>query len=240
MRKAFIPILAVLLSFSVYLTARAELLGVSWSGELWSVDQETAEAVLLGVSDGYELNAFAVDPAGRLVTVDGDGRLIFVDPSSGEVEDVVWLDLRDTQVSVRALAFSPDGWLYAVNWALGSTLFAIDPETGQGTEIGMLDAYFTQSLDFSPDGVLFGWGRDQGLYTIDTSTAEIADVNPVAVGPFLQSIVFAPDGELLGVRNDRGVDGLIEEIYEIDPATGAAAPQAIGIRRDLRGLVFIP
>jgi hypothetical protein len=52
--------------------------------------------------------------------------------------------------------------------------------------------------------------------------------------------VFTPDGELLGVRNDRGVDGLIEEIYEIDLATGAAAPQATGIRRDLRGLVFIP
>ena len=42
MRKAFIPILAVLLSFSVYATARAELLGVSWSGELWAVDQEAA------------------------------------------------------------------------------------------------------------------------------------------------------------------------------------------------------
>ena len=97
-----------------------------------------------------------------------------------------------------------------------------------------------RNFDFSPEGVLYGWGRDQGLYTIDTSSAEIADVNPVAVGPFLQSIVFTPQGELLGVRNDRGVDGLIEEIYEIDPETGAAAPRATGIRRDLRGLVFIP
>ncbi|MCH6562376.1 MAG: hypothetical protein IH800_08165 [Myxococcales bacterium] len=222
--------------------AQAELLGVSWSGELWSVDEDTADAELVGLLDGIDLNAFAVDAAGRVFTVNGAGRLMAIDPDSGEVESTVELDLGEVEVSVRALAISPDGLLYGVNWvrATGSRLFVIDPDTGVGAEIGQLDAYFTQSLDFSPDGTLYGWGRDRGLYTVDTRTAEISDVNPIAIGPFLQSIAFTPGGGLFGIRTDRGAEGLVEEIYEIDPTTGAATPHTLGPRLDLRGLVYIP
>ncbi|MCZ6822675.1 MAG: hypothetical protein O7F10_06980, partial [Deltaproteobacteria bacterium] len=82
--------------------AQAELLGVSWSGELWSVDENTADAELVGLLDGIDLNAFAVDAAGRVFTVDGAGRLMAIDPDSGEVESTVELDLGEVEVSVRA------------------------------------------------------------------------------------------------------------------------------------------
>ncbi len=224
------------------LLAQAELLGVSWSGELWSVDENSADAELVGVLEEVDLNAFAADAAGGVFTVDGDGWLISIDPDSGKVESAVELDLGEVEVSVRALAISPDGEFYGVNWVRDdcSRLFWINPDTGVGSEIGRLDAYFTQSLDFSPDGTLYGWGRDRGLYTLNTRTAEISDVNPIAVGPFLQSIAFTPSGGLFGIRTDRGPEGPVEEIYEIDPTTGAATPRALGARRDLRGLVYIP
>jgi len=240
MRKWFVILAFLLLNLGLSGLARAELLGVAWAGELWSVDHDSAEADFVAVVQGEDLNAFAVDALGLLYTVDGSGRLLSIDPDSGELERVVPLDLGEVEVSVRALAFSPDGLLYAVNWAPGSVLYVIDPETGVGAEIGELDAYFTQSLDFSPEGVLYGWGRDEGLYTIDPESAEIHDVNPVAIGPFLQSIAFDASGRLFGIRNDRGPEGLVEEIYEVDPATGAAWPQAVGPRLDLRGLVFLP
>jgi len=242
MRALWVPFQALLLALCVHAPVGAELLGVSWSGELWALDQNTADGDLVAQVDGIDLNAFALDARGRFFSVDGEGWLISVDPDSGEVEEAVEIELGGRQISVRALALSPDGWLYGVNWLPeeGSVLFALDPETGVASEVGVLAAYFTQSLDFSPDGVLYGWGRDEGLYTIDPLTAEIRDVNPIAVGPFLQSIAFTPTGALFGIRNDRGADGLVEEIYEVDPTTGAATPHAVGPRCDLRGLVFIP
>ena len=242
MRKLRIFLAVLVLVLSGTELAEAELLGVSWSGELWLLDENTADAELVGLVQGVELNAVAVDAEGWVLTVDGEGRLITVDPDSGAEESVVELDLGEAEVSVRALAISPDGWLYAVNWVHddGSRLFVIDRASGVGSEIGLLNAYFSQSLDFSPDGTLYGWGRDRGLYTIDPMTAEISDVNPIAIGPFLQSIAFTPSGGLFGIRTDRGDEGLVEEIYEIDPATGAATPRALGPRRDLRGLVYLP
>lgn len=219
---------------------RAGWLAVSWSGDIWSIDPQAATMERLGASEGAELNSLTVDPPGRILSIDGDGFLVSIDAASGVVQSETPLDFGDVEISVRALALSPEGELFAVNGVEGSMLFRIDPATGQGWPVGPLAAYFTQSLEFSPEGVLYAWGRDRGLYTIDTRTAEIEDVNPVAVGPFLQSLAFAPDGRLLGVRTDRGVEGSVEEIYEVDLETGTAAPLAIGVHRDLRGIVFVP
>ena len=220
--------------------SRAAWLAVSWSGDVWSMDPQVAEMERLGGADWAELNSLTADSLGRILSIDSEGFLVTIHPASGVLESEIQLDFGDLEISVRALAVSPTGELFAVNGVEGSVLIEINPATGRGTPIGSLEAFFTQSLEFSPEGVLYGWGRDRGLYTIDPRTAEIEDVNPVAVGPFLQSLAFDRDGRLLGVRNDRDGEGSVEEIYEVDPETGTAIPLAVGEHRDLRGLVFVP
>ncbi len=104
------------------------------------------------------------------------------------------------------------GTLYA---AAGSFLYTVNPATGQPASMtsftgdGAGDVY---SLSFAPDGALYGLGNGDGnLYTVDPATAATQLVG--TSNQFIFGLEFGPDGTLYGCG---------EDLYVIDPATGAA------------------
>jgi hypothetical protein len=162
--------------------------------------------------------------------------LITIDPATGKGTQVAILDFPVYPASVRALAFSPGGVLYAVNCRPGAglqphDLYTINVATGVGTLIGHTGDG-VQGLAFSPGGVLYGWDVVLGLVTINTATGAATDVNPAIGGTGdIQSIIFGPDGKLYGGCN---------ALYIIDPTTGAYTLVGSGGYSDVRGLEFAP
>ena len=239
--------------------ARASLLAVNFASagddpplpsRLFSVNESTGAATPIGSTGYFELNALASSPAGELYAV-GDplgtipspaNVLIQIDPATGAATPAATLSLGGgREVSIRSMAFSPAGVLYAVNaidppeptpFAVHE-LFTINLASGVGTLVGSLGAHAIQGMDFSPAGVLYGYalnatlgGPGVGLVTINATTAAVTDVNPAVPGTANgQGLVFAPDGTLYG-------GGLT--LIRLDPATGVETP--IGLTgADLRG-----
>jgi len=241
-----VALAAALAGLLVSPSSHAELLGVTyWNGDLFSVDEATGAVRSVGTTGRKLLNSLTSTPDGLLISVSNeDGSLITIDPRTGAVVESVPLDFGSSGVDVRAIEMAPDGTLLAANRWFDSSLFSIDPVTGVGTRIGALAGYGMQTLDFSPDGVLYGWDFDLGLVTVDPSTARVTDVSASIRGDGLDSISFAPDGRLFGalLGSSYGrLDGL--EIYEIDPTSGLATlttTTRIRSGPDLRGIVFVP
>jgi hypothetical protein len=157
-----------------------------------------------------------------------------------------------SHTTVGALAFAPDGRLYAFGRSEPEakgypTLFQIDPNTGDYSEIGRVERralYSVSAADFHPDGDLYGIGAPpesgdsiQMLIIVDIDTGRPSVVGEIShdVG-LIESVVFEPSGMLLGA----GVRGTGEKLlFEIDPATAAVS----SIRRSTvaaRGMGFAP
>jgi hypothetical protein len=100
-----------------------------------------------------------------------------------------------------------------------ATLYTINPTNGAATPIGAIGAERVGSLDFCPNGVLYGVGSVAGtadLLTINTATGAGTVVGSLGLGnDAFQDIACRPsDGKLYGY--DGG------NIYTINTATGAA------------------
>ncbi len=150
------------------------------------------------------------------ITIANKTDLYRLDQHSGLAQHLVRTPLAD----IRALAYSPGDVLYAINKTSffgPSQLFTVDDVTGNATFISDLPVRASQALDFSPQGVLFGWSRDDGLLTIDPVDGTYTPVNPGGTtgSPFMQSLAFTRDGLLFGT------DG--NDLYTVDVATSATA-----------------
>jgi hypothetical protein len=166
-------------------------------------------------------------PGGSLANV-----LLRINPATGAATPGATLSLGGGRngASIRAMAFSPAGVLYAVYGDLPE-LFTINPSSGVGTLVGPLGQHRVQALDFSPSGLLYGHaggvpGAGLGLVTIDPATAAVTDVNPaVSNTAQCEGLVFTPGGTLYGGNTT---------LVRIDPTTGIVTP--IGpTGLDLRG-----
>jgi hypothetical protein len=230
--------------------ARGGLLAVNFAGttgptssQLLSISETTGAAIPIGPTGSFALNSLAASPAGELYTVGtppGSLRslanvLLRLNPTTGAATSVATLNLGGGRngASIRALAFSPAGGLYAV-YGDAPELFTINPSSGAGTLVGSLGQYRVQALDFSPSGVLYGYAvglPGAGLVRIDPATAAVTDVNPAVPGTANgQGLAFAPDGTLYGGNTT---------LVRIDPATGIETP--IGQTGfDIRGLAAVP
>jgi hypothetical protein len=134
--------------------------------------------------------------------------------------------------------------LYAGAPSTQSYLYRINVATGVAEQIGNTTLAGLQSLTTGLDGKLYSWNNDLGLLTIDASTAQATDVNPLinsSLPSTLQSLALAPNGKLVGVIDVSDNNRL----YEIDPATGAAtligqspSPTPLGLE-SVRGIEFL-
>jgi WD40 repeat protein len=199
---------------------RADFLGVTWEGNLVRVDASTGAALTIGHSGAIELNSSAVAPDGTLIAASKSGsvsaRLWTIDRVLGTATFLHWPFLND----IRALAFSPEGTLYAADSGPGGTesrLYTLDltvpvGDSGIKTLVGQVSVPGIIGMTFSPNGTLFGWSLTHGLVVIDRATGQATDVNGTIDGSsIVQSLAFDASGVIYGVY---------ENLYRIDPVTG--------------------
>jgi len=212
----------------------ATLLGAGWSlCPVGTIDTTTGSWTSLGNAGFDKCNSLARDSAGVFYSAADPGvgvALITIDSSTGAGTQVA---LLSTELSVRALAFSPSDVLYAVHvGAEGNELWIIDTTTGNTTLVGEMGFGSVQCMAFHPtNGTLYAADNTEGLLTVDPATGVATDVNGGVGGTGdVQTITVVPDGTIFGVRND---------LYSIDPVTGVYTLLATGGYPDLRGADFI-
>ena len=119
-----------------------------------------------------------------------------------------------------------------------ATLYRISPVNGAATAIGPIGFARVGSLDFSPNGTLYGVGSNGSttvLITINTTTGAGTQVGSMGIAnnPF-QDIAFRPsDGTLFGYASG--------SLYTINTATGLATlvgPDGLGFP-DGNGISFL-
>ena len=102
-----------------------------------------------------------------------------------------------------------------------ATLYTISPTTGAATAIGPIGFEQVGSLDFCPNGVLYGIGKNAGgttiLLTINTATAAGTLVGALGVNTNFQDVACRSDGTLYA--NASGSNG---NMYTVNTATGVA------------------
>lgn len=211
----------------------ATLLGVGWAlCPVGTLDTGTGSWTALGDAGFDSCNSMARNAAGDYYTVGTSGGvsvLITIDPATGAGTQVAVLN---PDMSIRAMAFSPSGVLFAVANAPIDELWTIDPATGNAALVGAMGFDSVQGLAFDfLGGTLYATDNLVGLLTVDPATGAAADVNPSVGGTGdVQTITVLPSGEIIGVRND---------VYNIDPVTGVYTQVATGGFPDLRGADFV-
>ena len=238
---------------------QATMIGVSGSGNVYHIDEATGLGTFVGstgIGFPYIINSLARSPAGVYFSATDTSfpfpqSLFTIDPATGAGTIVASLSFGSVSPSIRALAFSPAGELYAIhNQGLLSSpndLYLINPVTGAGTLAGSTGLCGIQSLTSSPTGLLYAWDfgcsgqTGLGLVTINPLTGAAIDVNPAMGGGSMQSLAFSAAGALYGVNNNF-VDGPgINPFYSINTLTGEATTIGNGPYgyTDLRGLECI-
>lgn len=160
--------------------------------------------------------------------------LIRIVPDSWAMTTVGRLTLRrrgeNSGDEIRALAFSPTGELFAVYalWNAGRPpthiLARINPDTGAEETRVTLSGGAPVGIEFSSDGMLYGWNPEAGLLTINAASGAVTDVSPGREDEpnVIASIAFAPDGTLYGFPSSFDSTANDGWIYTIDRHSGAA------------------
>jgi hypothetical protein len=221
---------------------------------LWTINLATGAASFIGRLGGANLNlyttpiAMAVGPSDQKLYVwnnSGDGTneetttgvLLTVNPGTGEATPVS--AGTPAQGILGALAFSPSGALYGVEF----DLFSVNPTTGVKTLIGSLgSALRVAAADFHCNGTLYGveitGATTQRLVTINLGTGVATVIGTLSqnVG-IVQSILFTQSGTLVG----SSFGGPSEDIlFDINPSDGVVSnlrsvsgglPQGLGAAR---------
>ena len=234
--------LATVMLLAAPAAGHAALVGIGFGGSVYSINETTGAGTLLGSSGFGGTNSMARNSAGILYSAT-PSLLITINPVTGVGTLATTLSGFGAEgLSIRGLAFSSTGVLYAVNngGSPGDTttndlLYTINASTGAMTLVGTMAFTGVQSLTFSSGGTLYGFDGGGGLITIDPLTAAATDVNLTigASGNDIQTIAFSPGGTLYGGRNN---------LFTIDLTTGASTlvgGGSGGTFVDVRGMEFL-
>jgi hypothetical protein len=237
--------LCVTLAFAA-LPSHATILGVL-GNNTYSIDETTAADVLLStnVGAGSQATSMAKNSSGVIYIAGSTStptQLKTVDPVTGIISPGPTINLpADFSISIRGLAFNSADVLYAVNNGNVTNtppykLYTINPATGQGTFIGLVNGV-VQALEFGVGDVLYGWevgsGTGQGLVTINPATGAITDVNPAISGTSaeVQTLAISPGGTLYGANTS---------LYTVNVTTGALTlVAAMSPAISIQGMAFV-
>jgi len=212
--------------------AAQDMIGVSWTGTVYSVDSVSGTGFMIGVSGYSQVNNMAKSPSGVIYACAGYGvpcTVVEINPTTGAGTNVSTTTLN----SVRGMAYM-GSTLYAINDSSGTgvgidDLYTLDPITGVASFIGSTGFSGVQGIA-SANGQLYGWDIGLGLLTINASTGAAADVNTGLGGTGgIQNLCSNSAGALFGGQNS---------LYSIDAITGAYTLIGGGGYSDLRGLEF--
>jgi hypothetical protein len=129
---------------------------------------------------------FDLSPDGVLYGVLPGMQLRTIDPTTGTTTFIATIT---GAARVEAIAFAPDGTLYAAgsiaNNSTSETLFTLSTTTGELTPVGLMNAVDVDDLTFGPDGFLYGVDSQAGVMThllrIDPATAVVEDLGSTGV-----------------------------------------------------------
>lgn len=173
-------------------------------------------------------------PGGRPYTITNMGnaslaQLATLDLSTGAAT-LVGSPLGQSLL-IMGMTCSPDGTLYAVGQADSTnsnfnSLYTVDRETGLASRVGSTGVLvpggvfsgFIMSLDFAPDGTLYG-ANTGALYTIDPLTGLATKVVDFSGVTMVMGLAIAKDWSFY-------VSDYVAQskIYAVDVSTGAATP----------------
>jgi hypothetical protein len=221
--------------------AAAKIWAVEYSGNVYSIDSATGGGSVVATSNLPGANAIADDANGALFTVVSPGfgvrpALFTLNPQTGAGTLVT--TLSPGVLDCRALAFAPDGTLFAISDGgyegtpnEHDRLVKIDLSTGLITNVGLTGFRAIQGMDFAPDGTLYGWDVGQGLLILNVLSGAATDVKPVGFETIdIQSIAFDRAGVLFGCR---------DSLYTVDPTTGTSTLVGQGNYSDIRGIAIL-
>ena len=239
--------IGLVLSAESDVTRAENLIGITsgfspGSAPIVQIDSQTGQFTTI-TTGSRSYNALAQNSIGQLFGAwfsgsGENGRISRFDPITGSIQQT-FDAVTPGSDTVRGLAFDSSDQLFAIvnqNDISGSPtvsddLFTFDLASESTALIGSLGFTAVQGLDISPSGEFYAWDIFDGLLTVDPLTGAATDLNPTIGGTAdIQSIVFAPDGTLFGAN---------ENLYEIDPATGAFTQIGSGSGLDVRGIEFI-
>jgi hypothetical protein len=230
----------------VALPSGATILGVL-GNNTYSINETTGANVLLSanVGAGSQATSMAKNSSGVIYIAGSTAtptQLKTVDPVTGIISPGPVLNLpADFSYSIRGLAFDSADVLYAVNNGNVTNtppykLYTINPATGQGTFIGLVNGV-VQGLEFGPTGTLYGWevgsGTGLGLVTINPATGAITDVNPLIGGTSaeVQTLAVSAGGTLYGANSS---------LYTVNVTTGALTlVAAMNPAISIQGMAFV-
>jgi Tol biopolymer transport system component len=225
----------------------AEFATVQWSPDgstLMILASNIAVSIdLADIEEGSAVRILSDDVAAAVWSPDGR-RIAF----SGHIDGTKGLHVinRDgsglKQLSEReayALEWSPRGDYIALH---GEGLYMVEVATAETSQIA--DAtqppWYPLSVSWSPDGALFAFVDDSGLYVYDAETGERRQV---AAGPSGGPILWSPDGSQIVFRFGprvaltRGIDAGKPEaglrIFHVVEADGSGEPKPLPPGRQL-------
>jgi PKD repeat protein len=158
------------------------------TGVLLEIDTETGDIEYIG-GGGTSCNGLAWDPVNtRLYGTDGS-NLIEYDPETGEQEVIGSHGITTTMID---LAVNTQGVCYAwdILFSGTTTLFTVDLETGEATEIGdmgILYPGYYGSFDWEGDTSLL-YLAGESLVTFDVETLELTEIGDFEGGAGLSSL----------------------------------------------------
>lgn len=220
--------LAIMGALTSAALATDDVIAVSWSGDIYTIDSTTGGGGLLNGSRTFTgLNASAKNSAGEIYTSSGT-TLIKVDPTTGAMTAVATMNIN----SLRGMAFAPNDRLYAYNdegFGTPDVLYSIDTSSGAATQIGLANDTGIQGMAIDSQGRAFAWDIFNGLATVNLSTGATSDLSGGG-NTDIQCIAFDGNDNLFGGR---------EAFYSIAISTGASTLIGSGGYSDVRGLEFL-
>lgn len=223
-QKKLIGLFASLI-FSVIVspTATAGLIGINWSGGLYSISEVDASATLIGNTGLSTPLGLETDSSNTVYTYSvTTGGLYTLDTTTANASLI-----GNSGVSIVEgdLAFSPGGVLYASTKPVSgnSSLVTIDTSSGATTDIGS----FGDNSDISG----LAWRSDNALigYTtgVNTGSAGLYEIDPLTGAPISQIVDFGTAYDALGALTSVddtaywvNVIGGLSYLYSIDLFTG--------------------
>lgn len=227
--------------------AQGYIIGVSsgftpGAAPLVAINPNTGVYSTLSIS-GNSYNSLAQDSHGNLYASSFNGSaenglVSRIDPQTGAPLQTFNAPTPGAG-DIRGMGFSQSDVLFAAvnrndihgSPTLPDDLYEIDLTNQTTTRIGSIGFNGVQGLDYSPSGLLYAWDVNDGLLIVNPVTGSAVDVNSSIGGTgAIQSIVFAPDGRLFGAS---------QQLYSINPLTGAFTPIGVGNGPDIRGIEWM-
>jgi len=149
----------------------------------------------VGPTFGGDCGSLALSPHGTLYSMCGslfgDQQLATIDQQTGQAH---LFGVLISGLAVMAMAFGPDGTLYAVGGCNPDPTFECTP----------------------------GPADYNSLYRVDVGTGAFTRIGPTGAPQLFMDLAFDRHGTMLGVTTTVNPSGTPAVLYRIDPATGAA------------------